>query len=102
MGHYPWTTIRHKRDNSLTPRMVEILARHASGLNMRQVAAEMFLSYSSVANTVQEIRKRLKANTLAACVIRAYNLGYLTLPDSRGVVRPLEPHSPSEPSEPEA
>ena len=97
-GHHPFSRIRHKNGkNQLTPRMADILARHASGLNMRQVATEMFLSYSSVANTVQDIRKRLGANTLAACVIRAHQLGYLSDPDQRGVVVALDPDEPEYP-----
>lgn len=76
----------------LTPTMVQILARHASGLNLSEVAEDIFISYSWVTNAMSEARKRLGVNSNAALVIQAHDLGYLshpTGPDRQ--VFPLQP-----------
>jgi DNA-binding NarL/FixJ family response regulator len=65
---------------SLTPQMVSFLAAHASGRTLTAVAMEMHYSYSNVRNTLDEAKSRLGCNTLAAAVMRAHALGYLTHP----------------------
>lgn len=61
---------------------------------MQQVALEMRVSYSNVANSMQEVKGRLNATTLASCVMRAHALGLLSHPTGADhSVVPL-PHMP--------
>lgn len=78
----------HERFKAHDKRMARILAGHASGLTLGQVALELYVSYSCVANTVQDIKKLLKAKTLAECVMKAHKLGYISDPDEHGIVHP--------------
>ena len=64
----------------LTKTMLKILARHASGLTLKQVAAEIYVSYSAVTNAVYEARKRTGTETIAELVMKAHSLGYLSHP----------------------
>lgn len=76
----------------LTPTMIKILARHASGLTFKEVAREVYISYSAVTNMMNEARSRTGAGTNAALVMYAHDLGYLshpTGPDRQ--VFPLQP-----------
>lgn len=63
-----------------TPRMLSILARHASGLSLKDVAREIYVSYSAVTNTMYEARKRVGVDSNSALVIRAHSLGLLSHP----------------------
>jgi DNA-binding NarL/FixJ family response regulator len=69
-------TIRRKP--LLTATMTKVLARHASGLTLQDVAKELYLSYSAVTNNMYQARKRLGVSTMAGLVARAHALGYLT------------------------
>jgi hypothetical protein len=71
--------------------MREILAHHASGMNLSEASREMYVSYSAVAGSVQVIKRRLKARTLAQCVLLAYTQGYISCPDRKGNVKPVLP-----------
>jgi len=64
----------------ITPTQLKILARHASGLSLKEVASECFISYSAVTNYMYDIRFRLGVGSNAAAVMRAHDLGYLTHP----------------------
>ncbi len=76
--------------NELTEVQVEILARHASGKPLKRVAEEVFCSYSSVANHIHSAKQKLQTKTLAATVMRAHQLGYLSHPTGvDGAVFPL-------------
>lgn len=61
--------------------MRTMLAHHASGLTMQQVALEMGISYSNVANTMQWVKERLGVRTLAGCCVRAYALELIYVPE---------------------
>lgn len=74
----------------LTKTMLKILARHASGLSLKEVAKEIFVSYSAVTNTMYEARKRTDTKTIAELVMKAHHLGYLSHPTGGQVVI-LEP-----------
>jgi DNA-binding NarL/FixJ family response regulator len=76
----------------LTKTMLKILARHASGLTLRAIASEIFVSYSAVTNTMYEARARTGAKTNAELVMFAHDAGYLSHPTGpdRQVV-PLDP-----------
>jgi DNA-binding NarL/FixJ family response regulator len=63
-----------------TPSMLKILARHASGLSLKDVAREIYVSYSAVTNTMYDARKRVGVDSNAALVIRAHSLGLLSHP----------------------
>lgn len=76
----------------LTPTMVKILARHASGLKLTEVADEIYISYSAITNAMLEARRRTGSGTIAGLVMRAHDLGFLshpTGPDQQ--VFPLDP-----------
>lgn len=71
--------------------MRELLARHASGTNLSETAREMHISASAAHNYVAVIKRRLGMRTVAGCVLKAHQLGYLTQPDTSGRVRPCLP-----------
>lgn len=64
----------------LSPLMGRLLAGVANGKQLKEMATEYFVSYSTATNTVHEAKKRLKAKHLAHAVIRAHGLGYLSHP----------------------
>lgn len=83
----------------LTPTMLKILARHASGLKLTEVAEEIFISYSAVTNAMLDARRRVGVGTIPALVMQAHALGYLshpTGPDRQ--VFPLDPTDQQEDS----
>lgn len=64
----------------LTKTMLKILARHASGLTLKEVASEQYISYSAVTNAMYDARQRMEVGSLAGLVMRAHALGYLSHP----------------------
>ena len=60
--------------------MLSILARHASGLSLKDVASEIYVSYSAVTNTMYDARKRFNVDSNAALVMRAHSMGLLSHP----------------------
>ncbi len=64
----------------LSPLMGRLLAGVANGKQLKEMASEQFVSYSTATNTVHEAKKRLKARHLAHAVIRAHGMGYLSHP----------------------
>lgn len=84
-----------KKKPLLTQTMLKILARHASGLSLKEVAREIYVSYSAVTNTMYEARKRTGTKTIAELVMKAHSLGYLSHPtgyDPRVVI--TDPENP--------
>lgn len=65
---------------TLTPSMVKILAHHASGLTLKEVARKIFVSYSAVTNTLYDARIRTGTKTNTQLTILAHDLGYLSKP----------------------
>lgn len=64
----------------LTASMVKILALHASGKTLKEVAKQIFVSYSAVTNTMYDARERTGTETTAQLVMLAHDLGYLSHP----------------------
>lgn len=64
----------------LTKTMLKILALHASGLSLKKIAKNIYVSYSAVTNTMYEARKRTDTHTIAELVMKAHSLGYLSHP----------------------
>lgn len=64
----------------LSPLMIQLLCGHANGKQLKEMARERYVSYSTATNTVYEAKKRLKANNLAQCVVKAQGFGYLSHP----------------------
>lgn len=64
----------------LSPLMVNLLAGHANGKQVKEMARDRYVSYSSATQTVAEAKKRLKARSLAHAIIRAQGLGFLSQP----------------------
>jgi DNA-binding NarL/FixJ family response regulator len=60
--------------------MLTLLAGHANGKQVKEMAKERYVSYSSATQTVAEAKRRLDARSLAHAVIRAQGLGYLSFP----------------------
>lgn len=69
-----------KQKPLLTKAMLKILAMHASGHSLKDVARRIFVSYSAVTNTMYEARKRTETKTIAELVMKAHSLGYLSHP----------------------
>lgn len=76
----------------LSPLMQRLLAGYANGKQLKEMASEQFVSYSTATNTVHEAKKRLRARHLAHAVIRAHGLGYLSHPTGPDLtVFPMSP-----------
>jgi len=60
--------------------MVNLLAGHANGKQIKEMAKDRYVSYSSATQTVAEAKKRLNARSLAHAVVRAQGLGFLSFP----------------------
>ncbi len=69
-------TIRPKLSNL----MVTLLMGHANGKQVKEMAKERYVSYSSATQTIAEAKRRLEARSLAHAVIRAQGVGYLSFP----------------------
>jgi DNA-binding NarL/FixJ family response regulator len=70
------TTVRPKLSNL----MVTLLVGHANGKQVKEMAKERYVSYSSATQTIAEAKRRLEARSLAHAVIRAQGVGYLSFP----------------------
>ena len=71
--------------------MLEILAQHASGYRLKEIAGRVYLSYPRVTGIAGEAKRELGVQTLAGAVIRAHALGYLSHPTGpEGRVFPTE------------
>lgn len=76
----------------LSPLMQRLLAGVANGKQLKEMALEQFVSYSTATNTVHEAKKRLRARHLAHAVMRAHGMGYLSHPTGSDMtVFPLLP-----------
>lgn len=64
----------------LSPLMVHLLMGHANGKQLKEMAKERYVSYSTATNTIYDAKKRLSAKNLAQCVIKAQGYGYLSQP----------------------
>jgi len=64
----------------LSPLMVNLLMGHANGKQLKEMAKERYVSYSTATNTIYDAKKRLNAKNLAQCVIKAQGYGYLSHP----------------------
>lgn len=64
----------------LSALMVNLLAGHANGKQVKEMAKERYVSYSSATQTVAEAKKRLQARSLAHAIIRAQCMGFLSQP----------------------
>jgi DNA-binding NarL/FixJ family response regulator len=60
--------------------MVTLLMGHANGKQVKEMAKERYVSYSSATQTVAEAKRRLHARSLAHAVIRAQGFGFLSQP----------------------
>ncbi len=60
--------------------MVTLLMGHANGKQVKEMAKERYVSYSSATQTIAEAKRRLEARSLAHAVIRAQGAGYLSFP----------------------
>lgn len=60
--------------------MVTLLMGHANGKQVKEMAKERYVSYSSATQTIAEAKRRLDARSLAHAVIRAQGVGYLSFP----------------------
>jgi DNA-binding NarL/FixJ family response regulator len=79
-------TLRPKLSNL----MVTLLMGHANGKQVKEMAKERYVSYSSATQTIAEAKRRLEARSLAHAVIQAQYCGYLSQPTgSDGKVFPV-------------
>lgn len=72
-------TVRKPRP-LLSPLMQQLLAGYANGRQLKEMAADRYVSYSTATNTVYEAKKRLEASNLAQAVVKAIAKGYLSHP----------------------
>jgi DNA-binding NarL/FixJ family response regulator len=64
----------------LSPLMQTLLSGYANGKQLKEMAEERYVSYSTATNTVYEAKKRLGASNLAQAVVKAMGSGYLSHP----------------------
>lgn len=60
--------------------MVQLIAGHANGKQLKEIARDRYVSYSSATQTAAEAKRRLGATSLANAVVRAQGFGYLSFP----------------------
>jgi hypothetical protein len=60
--------------------MINLLSGHANGKQIKELAKDRYVSYSSATQTVAEAKKRLDAKSLAHAIIRAQGLGFISQP----------------------
>lgn len=60
--------------------MLTLLAGHANGKQVKEMAKERYVSYSSATQTVAEAKKRLQARSLAHAIVRAQGMNFLSQP----------------------
>lgn len=60
--------------------MLTLLAGHANGKQVKEMAKERYVSYSSATQTVAEAKKRLQARSLAHAIVRAQGMSFLSQP----------------------
>lgn len=70
----------HARKFKLTPLMLNLLAGYANGKQLKEIAKERYISYSTATNSVHEAKKRTQSNNIANCIIKAQGVGYLSHP----------------------
>lgn len=77
----------------LSPLMQNLLAGYANGYQLKEMAAEKYVSYSTATNTVYEAKRRLEAKNLAQAVVKAIGKGYLSHPTGAELqVFPIQPN----------
>lgn len=64
----------------LSPLMQQLLVGHANGKQLKEMAQERYVSYSTATQAVGEAKKRLKAKNLAHAVIKAQGMGFISGP----------------------
>lgn len=64
----------------LSPLMKTLLAGYANGNQLKEMAQQRYVSYSTATNTVYEAKRRLGAKNLAQAVVKAMGKGYLSQP----------------------
>ena len=69
-----------KDPKQLTALEVKVLALSASGLNYREIAQALYMSYSAVCDRAYSVKQKLGVDTLTAAAMRAHALGYLSHP----------------------
>ncbi len=60
--------------------MKTLLAGYANGKQLKEMAEDRYVSYSTATNTVYEAKKRLEASNLAQAVVKAMGQGFLSQP----------------------
>jgi DNA-binding NarL/FixJ family response regulator len=60
--------------------MQALLVGYANGRQLKELASDRFISYSTATQTVSEAKRRLQARNLAQAVVRAQGLGFISGP----------------------
>lgn len=60
--------------------MVSLLVGHGNGKQLKEMAKERYVSYSTATNTIYTAKQRLSARNLAQCIVKAQALGYISFP----------------------
>jgi DNA-binding NarL/FixJ family response regulator len=78
----------------LSPLMQTLLSGYANGAQLKEMAADKYVSYSTATNTVYEAKRRLGAKNLAQAVVKAMGKGYLSVPTGAELqVFPTQPEN---------
>jgi DNA-binding NarL/FixJ family response regulator len=64
----------------LSPLMQTLLAGYANGKQLKEMAEDRYVSYSTATNTVYTAKQRLEAKNLAHAIVKSIGLGYLSSP----------------------
>jgi len=60
--------------------MQQLLVGYGNGKQLKEMAQERYVSYSTATQAVGEAKKRLKARNLAQAVVKAQGLGFISFP----------------------
>ena len=67
-----------KEKPPLTKTMLKIIALHASGHSLTEIAKKIYVSYSAVTNIMYDARARTKTATNAQLVMKAHSLDLIS------------------------
>lgn len=82
------TVDRAVRKPTLTVLQTRILARTASGVKLKEIAKEEYLSLSEINRVTRDLKDRLGARNLAQAVLLACQNGLITPVDEKGISQP--------------
>lgn len=83
------------RRASLTPFQTRLISRFATGVTLKEIAKEEYVSLRKVKYEMEIIHKKLGVPNTVASIMVAHDMGYISHPDADGIVHSQTPFSSS-------